>query len=260
MSRILFLGTAGDSSVVGKQLRSSGGMILQFEDDLLYLNPGPGSLVRAKQYGINLRNITGILVSDNQMKHANDINAVISAMTHDGLDPKGVLITNKTVIEGDEANQGFLQERERSFVERIIALSKGERAGIKDIEIKGITAKNNDKNALGFKIKTENFTITYTNHTSLDKKIMKNYENSDILILDVDYPMGGEHSDGLSSDNVIEILKNTTPKLAIITGFGIKMLNADPLQQAREIQKASKIQTMAATDGLVITPENYLNF
>ncbi|MDP7476371.1 MAG: hypothetical protein QF655_01925, partial [Candidatus Woesearchaeota archaeon] len=54
-SSIIFLGTGGDSYVVGKQLRASGGIILQINDDQYHIDPGPGALVMAKETGINLR-------------------------------------------------------------------------------------------------------------------------------------------------------------------------------------------------------------
>ena len=43
-SKILFLGTGGDATVVGKQKRMSGGIILKIEGYQFHLDPGPGSL------------------------------------------------------------------------------------------------------------------------------------------------------------------------------------------------------------------------
>ena len=54
---ILFLGTGGDSIVVGRQLRASGGIVLRFGDNTFFLDPGPGALVRAKQFDVNPRAI-----------------------------------------------------------------------------------------------------------------------------------------------------------------------------------------------------------
>ena len=35
------------------------------------------------------------------------------------------------------------------------------------------------------------------------------------------------------------------------------MLKADPLNEAREIQRVTGVQTIAAKDGLLISPESY---
>ena len=75
-SNIIFLGTGGDSYVVGRQIRASGGIILQIGDDQFHIDPGPGSLVMAKQAGINLRANTAVVVTHNHLNHCNDINAV----------------------------------------------------------------------------------------------------------------------------------------------------------------------------------------
>ena len=99
-SNIIFLGTGGDSNVVGKQIRASGGIILQVEDDQYHIDPGPGALITAKDAGINLRANTALFVTHNHLRHANDVNAVIDAMTYGGFDKKGVLVANNTVING----------------------------------------------------------------------------------------------------------------------------------------------------------------
>ena len=76
-SSVIFLGTGGDSYVIGKQLRASGGIILQLDEDQYHIDPGPGSLVMARESGINLRANTALFVTHNHLNHANDINAVI---------------------------------------------------------------------------------------------------------------------------------------------------------------------------------------
>ena len=85
-NKIIFLGTAGDSNVLGKQYKASGGMILQMGDVQLHLDPGPGALVRADQYGVNLRSNTAVLISNSSLKNCNDVNIVIDAMTYSGFD------------------------------------------------------------------------------------------------------------------------------------------------------------------------------
>ena len=78
MANIIFLGTAGSSAVVGKQLRASGGIILQVEELQFHLDPGPGALAKAKEFGVNLHHNTAILVSHNHINHCNDVNVVIN--------------------------------------------------------------------------------------------------------------------------------------------------------------------------------------
>ena len=85
MSSIIFLGTSGGNAV-SKQIQSAGGIILQVEDLQFHLDPGPGALSKAKEYGINLNRNTAVLVSHNHVNHCSELNPVIDAMTYCGLD------------------------------------------------------------------------------------------------------------------------------------------------------------------------------
>jgi len=86
---------------------------------------------------------------------------------------------------------------------------------------------------------------------------LESLSGTDILILNVPYPGDKGAYLNLDSESAIKIISHVRPKLAILTHFGLEMLKADPLQEAREIQKITGIQTIAASDGLVISPEGY---
>ena len=70
---------------------------MQFGENQFHIDPGPGSLVMAKNCGVNLRANTALLISHNHLNHANDVNAVISAMTYDGFDKKAKMSTDFSV-------------------------------------------------------------------------------------------------------------------------------------------------------------------
>ena len=256
-SKILFLGTGGDSIVVGKQLRASGGIILQIDDNQFHIDPGPGALIMAKNYGINLRNNTAVFVSHNHINHCNDLNAVIEAMTNGSLDKHGVAICNNTVYNGTSDYSPYLTDFHKGCTEKSISIDAGQRVGINEVEIKATSAIHSDPNTIGFKFITSKFTISYTSDTSYDKTIAHDYKNTDILILNVQYPGDLSKHHYLCSDDAVKLIQEVKPKLAIIQHFGIKMLNADPLNEARIIQRKTRIQTMAATDGLIVNPISY---
>ncbi|MBU0758136.1 MAG: MBL fold metallo-hydrolase [Nanoarchaeota archaeon] len=254
---IIFLGTGGDSIVVGKQYRASGGIIIQTEGNQFHLDPGPGALVQAKMYGINLRENTAVLVSHNHINHANDVNAVISAMTHNGLDKKGVLIGNNSALNGGEGQEPFVHSFYKKCVERYIALDAGSKVGINHIDIRLMLTKHSDENGVGFKFNAQRFTLSYTSDTLYTKEIADQYLNSDILIMNVVHPRGVEGGKNSNTDDAQRFIEHIKPKLAIITHFGVKMLQADPLYEARELQKNSKTTVVCAKDGLAINPISF---
>ena len=58
----------------------------------------------------------------------------------------------------------------------------------------------------------------------------------------------------LCANDALEIFKEAKPSLGIITHFGSKMLAANPINIAREIERQSSINVIAAKDGMSINP------
>ena len=248
--KLVFLGTGYDSIVVGKQLCASGGIVLQVDDNQLMIDPGPGAIVRAKQYGINIRDTDAILVSSNNLFQCNDVNVIIDAMTVGGLDKKGVLLCYDRVVE-----QGIVLGKYLNNVERVILMEEGKRIGVNDIEIIALPVKNYD--GVGFKIHTSYFNMIYSGHTDFDNSILEEYKNTDLLVLNVTSPTEWKEKGHLSTEDAIKVINYVKPKLTIITGYSIKMLESDPINEARIIQRETHCQTIAAKDGMVLTPMSY---
>lgn len=257
VNKITFLGTGGDSFVVGKQIRASGGIVLQIGDLQLHIDPGPGALVRAVENGVNLRANTAVLVSNSSIINCNDVNAVIDAMTYGGLDKCGVLVANQTIVNGTEEIKPYLTNFHKTCLEKIIVLNVGQKVGIEDIEIHAMPTISNDPNAIGFKIFTSEFVLGYTSNTGYSKEIVKAYSGCDILVLNVIAPVDEKVDCQLNSEDAVKLIKAVNPKLAVIQHFGVKMLKADPLYEGREIQKKTGVQILVAKDGMTISPGSY---
>ncbi|MBW2981632.1 hypothetical protein KY343_02005 [Candidatus Woesearchaeota archaeon] len=257
-SKIIFLGTGGDSFVVGKQIRSAGGIILKVDDLQFHIDPGPGALINAIQNHINLRENTAIFVSSNNINQCNDINAVIDTMTYSGMDKRGILVSNNTVVNGTEITKPYLTDIHKAYLERIIVLNSGQKLAIEDIEIDAVSTNNSfDSNTIGFKFYTPDFILGYTSCTAYSKELVKAYHGCDILILNVQNPGEEKAENNLNTIEAKKLIMKINPKLAILTYFGIRMIKADPLYEAREIQKTTGIQVLSAKDGMVISPSSY---
>jgi ribonuclease BN (tRNA processing enzyme) len=254
---VIFLGTGGDSIVVGKQLRSSGGIILQLEENQFVLDPGPGCLVMAKQANISIRETVAVLASHGHTNHANDLNAVLEALSVSGLDRIGVLVTSKKVVDGDEKEIPALKKRSHDFVERVLALEPGTRIGINNINIFTTKTKHFDSEGIGFIFDTPKYRIGYTSDTEFTDEIADQYKDCQILILNCKYPASEKHEGHLNTIDAANFIARAKPKLSVITHFGIKMIHADPIFEAREMQRQTGLDVMAAVDGLIINPMSY---
>jgi len=254
-NEIIFLGTAGGGLAVNKQLRASGGIVIRLQNIQFHINPGPGALVKAREYGVNLRGNNVLLVSNSQLDHCNDLNAVIGAMTHDGLDKAGILIASKSVMRGVDGERPYITRHHRKCLDKFLSLDSGNVVKFgKNIELRTLKTKNKDPTGIGFKLISEKVSIGYSGDTVFFPELIEELKGSDILILNNLEPFGYSNGDHLSSDDSLRIISTIRPKLAILTHFGQKIISENPIYQAREIQRRTNVQTVAARDGLVIDP------
>lgn len=249
-AELIFLGTAGDPIVVGQQSRASGGLVLKIDDLQFHIDPGPGAVVRANQYGVNPRNTTAVLVSHAHLGHCSDLNSVVSAMTHGGLDKRGVVAGH----EGAVSNEVFWPYYQ-GCVERILPVQIGKKFGIENVDILATPIRHTAP-GMGFTFLCPEFTLSYLSDTGYFKGMEDNLLDSDVLVLNVVEPSGQEKEHNLTTDSAIRLITLAKPAFAVITHFGTKMLKADPLYEARKIQIATGVQTIAAKDGMSIDPAN----
>ncbi|MBD3209672.1 MBL fold metallo-hydrolase [Candidatus Woesearchaeota archaeon] len=247
---ITILGTGGDSFIVGRQTRASGGIILTTDQNQLHIDPGPGTLQQLKQHELHPRETTTILLSHQHVNHAGDAAALISAMTHNGMDKRGILISNTL-------DNCYVPGYQQSLTEKSIAIQPDSKVGINDIEIRAIQAKHYDSNAFSYLIQTPTYRLGYTGDTAYTEEWAKKFIGCNILLVNTKYPVAVNEGDHLNVDDAIKLVNHVKPQLAVITHFGAKMLDADPLAQARYIQRETKVQVVAAKDGLHIAPAHY---
>ena len=255
---ITFLGTGGDIIVVGKGFRASGGFVVKTENCQLHIDPGAGALTKAIEYGINPRETTALLVSHAHINHCNDLNLMISAMTHNGLDTRGVLVANKTVISGSEEPKihPVLTEFHKKCLERVMTAEPGKRMAVEDIEIMPFAVEHDEPNTLGFRITTPRFSLGYIPDTKYFAALADNVKKVDVLVVNVVYP-GAAKENLLCSDDLIRLIKKVSPKLCVMTHFGHKMLAANLLDESRMIKQYTGIEVVAANDGTTVDPITY---
>lgn len=246
-TKIIFTGTAGDHVVMGKQARSSGGIIIQTPTDQYHLNPGPGALVKNRVFSINSRETTVILATNDDLINSNDINVAISAMTLNGLDRKGIALVNQ--------HSSYLTKKHESMTEKTIHMHPGKRIGIHDTDI--IATPSTREDSTGFLFHLPHVIVGYVGDTGYTDALIEAYKGTNILISKCVLPSDHIEKNVLNLEDIQKLVKAIQPDLCILTGFGSKMLETDLLNQARTVQKATGVQTIIANDGLRISPSSY---
>jgi len=247
MHQITFLGTGGGRFVILTQRRYSGGIWLEFNEVSIILDPGPGALIRALQFKKNPNKLDAILVSHNHLDHYNDAEVLIEAMTHGANRKKGILVTTKETLN-------YISEYHKNVVKAVLTPMPKEKFMVSSVNIEALPTFKHS-NGIGFKFFTKEGIVTYTADTAFSENLLKSYKGSKILILNTIFPHDREIDTHLNTKMAIKIIQETKPKIAIITHFGMQMLNANPDREAKIIEKETKIRTIAAKDGMTITLE-----
>lgn len=255
MVKIIFLGTAGSTSVLTKYGRLGGGVIVQTDEAQLHINPGPGIVSGARSVGVDLRNTICFLVTDSDLLHCDDLNLAIDIMTFSGIERRGLLVGSNSLINGNEDEHPFLSVRHKNLLEKVVVLEGDNRIGLGQVEVRPIKVDAKDPSAIGYKLIFPKFTLSYTGRTLYSEELVEQLKDSDILILNMEKMEREEGEKVLDVNSVEDLISVVKPKLAILTNFGIDVIRENPIDVVREIQRKTGIQCISAKDGLILSPE-----
>jgi phosphoribosyl 1,2-cyclic phosphodiesterase len=254
MSFIKFLGTAGARFVVMKQLRASGGVWVSVGGTNLYIDPGPGALVRClnSKPKVDPSTLDGILLTHKHLDHSGDINVMIEAMTEGGFKKRGVLFAPKDAFEEDPVIFNYL----RGYVERVEILKENAEYQLGEIRFSTAKRHRHRVETYGLNLKTSPRTISLITDTKFFPELPDLYRG-EILIIHVVRlkPIKDEAIDHLSIEDVKAIVRKVKPRLTLLTHFGMTMIKAKPWVVAAELEKELGLNVIAASDGMKIDLE-----
>ena len=250
--RITFFGSGGARFVVSKQTRATGGLWLEYRQTRVFIDPGPGAIVKVNEAGdtYDPANLDGLILTHKHMDHANDANVIIEAMTNGGFARKGVLFCPSDTV-GDDP---IILKHARSYPERIEFLREQGRYRIKDIEFSTPVRHHHPVETYGLL-----FHFAATVGLIADTRYFEGLETfykADYLIVNVLRTKTIENHDPvehLALNDFIRIVTAVKPKTAIMTHFGLKMIEEDPGRIAERLRQKTGINIIAAFDGMEFT-------
>lgn len=258
INSITFIGTGGGRVVRANQMRSFGGLVIKLNNCQIQLDPGPGSLTRMSDYKLYPARTKIIFVSHSHIDHANDVNALVDSMTLGGINKRGTLISVPSVLAGDKEDGPWLRNFYRGKLNQVISVSPGDKIKVRDLNFVATKTKHDEEYNVGLRIEFENFVLGYTSDTAYFKGLAKEFKGSTVLIINVLRPGIDRWKTHMCTDDAVKLVEEVKPELAIITHFGAKMLRANPLYEAREIQKRTGVRTLAATDGFRVSLDGFI--
>jgi len=254
MSFIKFLGTAGARFVVTKQLRASGGVWFSVGKTNLYIDPGPGALVRCLSSKPKLEppTLDGILLTHKHLDHSGDVNVMIEAMTEGGFKKRGVLFAPGDALEEDPVVLKYVKD----YVKKVEILKENSEYQIGEIGFSTARRHQHRVETYGINFKTSPRTISLIADTKFFPELPDLYRG-EILIIHVVRlgPIKDEPIEHLSIEDVKTIVKKAKPSLTILTHFGMTMIKAKPWLIADDLEKELGMKVIAASDGMKIDLE-----
>lgn len=252
-SKIQFLGTGGGRINMITQLRSTAGIYAELKGRKIYLDPGPGALVKSREQNINLQKLDAILTSHCHIDHTNDAAALIEAMTHGTRKKRGLLAGSISTLDGPDK---IITTYHQNPIDKRLVLKPGQQFKIGSLEITTTPTKHTDETGIGFIFHAEK-KISYLSDTNYTKAIAKKHKDTDIAILNCLYLKWDEKKADNQPQKHMDVqdtkkfIRDINPELAIIQHFGMGIIKHGPWKIAQELQEETGIKTMAANDNQI---------
>jgi len=251
---LVFLGTGGGRFVTYTQRRWTGGIRLVNEGLHAHIDPGPGAIVRSIDAGLSPEKVRLLLVSHSHPDHYGDAEIVIEGMSKGTTRRSGTLVAPDSVLEGNGEVERSISKYHQSLVRNVVEAHPGDSFSAEGLGIRVTKAVHTEPRAVGYVLDVPHVgSVGYSSDTEFFNGIIDLYKGLTILILCILRPRGSPLRGHLSTDDAKEIINAVRPKAAVLTHFGMKMLNANPPIEAAYIQNSTGIRTIAAANGMVLS-------
>jgi phosphoribosyl 1,2-cyclic phosphodiesterase len=245
---LVFLGCGGGRYQTIDQHFKTGGF--RFHGQVkLHVDPGPGALLLTHQHGLNPLDLDCIVVTHCHPDHYNDAEVLTEAMTQHMTKKRGVLIGSSSVLLGGTRYGSAISKYHQDRVEEIVVLRPSETYELGNLRLEATPTHHSEPTAFGLKIHSPAGTIGYTNDTQYFDGLAKQFEGVRVLIANVTRPLSMRISWHLCSDDLISILKEVKPELAVMVHMGMLFLRHHPDNEAARIKAETGVDTVPGYAG-----------
>jgi phosphoribosyl 1,2-cyclic phosphodiesterase len=244
-----FLGTAGARFAVSTQVRHSGGLLWTVGGTRLWVDPGPGALVRAlsSRPRIDPSKVDALLVTHPHLDHAGDATAVVEAMTRGGFGRRGTLLAPRSALEDDPVVFRYAQ----AFVTRREVLTEGGRYPLAPgLVLHTPLAHDHGIETYGYRLEAEGFSAGHVIDTFWMDELPRAYAGVDLLVVNTTRLVGRDRRYlHLGLDDAEALAASIRPRLCVLTHFGMQLPPARAHQEAQAISGRTGVPTLSARDG-----------
>lgn len=249
--KLTFLGTGGGRFMVIYQKRATGGTIIEMDGEMIHFDPGPGALVKAAQYGVDLQKLTGIIISHAHPDHYTDAEFACIAMTKGAREKRGFFLANDHVINGSE--DGNYRSVVSKFILNMLndykIMEPGTSYDTGKIKITAVKAKHSEPKSLGYVIEGSE-KLGLTGDGEYYKGQEDAFKGCEYLVINCLRPRNSKWPEHMTSEGAGELVSKVKPKIAILKDLGLKMLNGVAEKEAKWIEEQTGIKIIVAEDGM----------
>jgi phosphoribosyl 1,2-cyclic phosphodiesterase len=248
-----FLGTAGARFTVSTQLRHSGGLFWTLRGTRIWVDPGPGALVRAlaSRPKVDPAATDVLVVTHRHLDHSGDATAIVEAMTRGGFAPRGTLLAPRDALEEEPVVHRYAH----GFLARRGVLEEGSRHHLAPgVALETPVAHDHGVETYGYRLSAPGFAAAHVVDGFWTDRLLEAYHRVDLLLVNATLPTGRDRRYlHLGADDAEILVREIRPRLAVLTHFGMRMLRAGPDRVALGISERTGVPTVAARDGWLLS-------
>jgi phosphoribosyl 1,2-cyclic phosphodiesterase len=204
------------------QRRRTAGIRLVQGETHVHVDPGPGAVVFSNWARLSPQKLDGLIVTHCHPDHYTD--AEVSISTY---------------------HQGLV-----GSIERMVP---GHGFNVDGMRFEAVKAIHSDSETVGLRVETPDVGIIgYTSDTAYFPEMGELYRGVRLLMVCTMWPRDNPLKYHLCTDDAKMILEGARPGCAVLTHFGMKMLNADPEKEAAYLEEETGVPIVAARDGMEI--------
>jgi phosphoribosyl 1,2-cyclic phosphodiesterase len=231
-------------------------MWMRFGDTQIHVDPGPGALVRALNNvpPCNPRELDAIVLSHKHLDHSSDVNALIEAMTSGGFRRRGAVFAPADAFEAEPVILPYA----RRFPERIEYLEPSSGPyRIGNVDLYTSMQHVHAVATHGLHFRYDGLCVSYLPCGRFVDALAADYasRHPDVLVINVLRYRDEMNVDHLTWPDARRVVAEIRPKVVVFQHFGTKMLEAQPVKLAQELEDELNLRAIAAYDGLVLDLE-----
>lgn len=251
MAHLHFLGTAGARHVVASQARHSGGLIWSLPGHVLWVDPGPGALVRALEATprVEPRTVDTVLLSHKHLDHTGDANAVIEAITAGGTKAKGRLLCPSDCLGEEPAVYSYA----RKYMAQVRPIAAGDRVELtQTLSVSFPIEHQHGCTTLGYRVDLPGLKAAHVVDSLWFDGLIDAYRGVDLLIVNTTRPQGGNPKVlHLGVDDAEKLIRAIQPRLALMTHMGMQVVPRAE-EFAAELTSKTGVPVQAARDNWIV--------